>query len=168
MGGVSPPRPLAAGDDREDFDCGRDSLNAWFRRHAWRNHAAGMSRVSVICDTKTGAVAGYVALSTGSIGRGAMPGRDRRNAPDPIPVVLLGQLAVDRRWQGRGCARSLLAYALRTALAASDSIGAFGLVTHPVDDGARAFYRRRGFADLPGDPQGAMIVRMKDLRASGF
>lgn len=168
MGGVTPPRPLEAGDDRERFDCGKDSLNAWFRRHAWRNHAAGMSRVSVIRDAGTGEVAGFAALSAGAIRRGAMPRRDQRNAPDPVPVILLGQLAVDRRWQGRGHARSLLAYALRTALAASHSVGSFGVITHPVDETARSFYRRWGFEDLPGDEAGTMIVRMKDLEANGF
>ena len=66
MGVVSPPRPLEASDDREGFDCGRDALNAWLRRHALANHAAGHSRVSVICDAESGTVAGYVALSTGS------------------------------------------------------------------------------------------------------
>lgn len=168
MGGVTPPRPLEPGDDRARFDCGRDSLDAWFRRHAWRNHAAGHSRVSVICDTETGEVAGFVALSTGAIRRGAMPKRDQRNAPDPVPVILLGQLAVDRRWRGRGHARSLLAYALRAALAASRSVGAFGVITHPLDEAARNFYRRWGLEDLPGDEGGTMIVRMKDLEASGF
>ncbi len=165
---MSQPRPLEAGDAREAFDCGRDSLNAWFRRHAWRNHAAGHSRVNVICDRETGAIIGYVALSTGSIRRGAMVRRDQRNSPDPVPVILLGQLAVDRRWQGRGHARALLEFALRTALTASRRVGSFGVITHPIDASARGFYLRWGFTDLPGDTHGTMIVRMKDLAASGF
>ena len=167
MGGVTPPRQIAAGDDRSAFDCGRESLNAWFRRHALANHTAGMSRVSVICDGSAGTVVGYAALSAASIRREAVTSRDRRNSPDPIPVILLGQLAVDRRWQGQGHARSLLTFALRTALAASRSIGSFGVITHPVDDTARSFYQRWGFDALPG-AEGTMIVRMKDLEASGF
>jgi GNAT superfamily N-acetyltransferase len=168
MGSVTPPRPLEAGDDRESFDCGKDSLNTWLRRHAWRNHVAGMSRVSVICDAEAGALAGLVALSTGSIRRGAVAKRDQRNASDPIPVILLGQLAVDRRWQGQGHARSLLGYALRAALAASQSIGAFAVIAHPVDDNARAFYRRWGFADLPDGSGSTMVVRVKDIAAAGY
>lgn len=168
MGAVAPPRPLESGDNREAFDCGRDSLNAWFRRHAWSNHAAGHSRVNVVCDAESAAIAGYVALSTGSIRRGAMAKRDQRNSPDPVPVVLLGQLAVDRRYQGQGHARALLGFALRTALAASRRVGSFGVITHPVDDAARGFYLRWGFTDLPGDTHGTMIVRMKDLAESGF
>lgn len=168
MGGVTPPRPLEAGDAREGFDCGHDSLNAWFHRHAWRNHAAGHSRVNVVCDSESGAIIGYVALSTGSIRREAIAKRDRRNSPDPVPVILLGQLTVDRRHQGQGHARALLGFALRTALALSRSVGSFAVITHPVDDTARGFYLRWGFTDLPGDARGTMIVRMKDLAASGF
>ena len=47
---VTPPRPLAESDDRSQFDCGRESLNLWFRRHAWSNQASGVSRVNVITD----------------------------------------------------------------------------------------------------------------------
>ena len=73
----------------------------------------------------------------------------QRNKPDPVPVTLLGQLAVDRAHQGRGHARSLLRFALATALRASRDIGSFGVITHPLDDGVRAFYARWGFEDLP-------------------
>jgi len=88
--------------------------------------------------------------------------------PDPVPVTLLGQLAVDRLHQGRGHARSLLSFALATALRASRDVGSFGVITHPLDEGVRAFYARWGFEDLPFDSQRAMIVRMADLEKSGF
>jgi GNAT superfamily N-acetyltransferase len=90
----------------------------------------------------------------------------QRNRPDPVPVTLLGQLAVDCHDQGQGHARSLLLFALRTALEASVLIGSTGIITHPLDDSVRAFYKRWGFQDLPFDPRRAMIVRMADLRAS--
>jgi GNAT superfamily N-acetyltransferase len=165
---VTPPRPLAETDDRSRFDCGRDSLNGWFLRHAWHNHAAGISRTSVICDSSSGLIAGYVTLSAAQIERAFLAKAHQRNKPDPVPVTLLGQLAVDRAHQGRGHARSLLYFALATALRASRDIGSFGVVTHPLDDTVRAFYGRWGFADLPFDPQRAMIVRMVDLAKSGF
>ena len=168
MAGLIPPRPLAAEDDRDAFDCGRDSLNQWFRRHAWRNQQAGMSRTSVICDAATGIVAGYVWLSAAQIERGYLPRSAQRNRPDPIPAILLGQLAVDRRYQGRGCAKSLLMFALKTAVLLSREIGCFGVVTHPIDDLVRDFYRRIGFEDLPFDPARSMVVRILDLEANGF
>ncbi|MBF0168824.1 MAG: GNAT family N-acetyltransferase [Alphaproteobacteria bacterium] len=88
--------------------------------------------------------------------------------PEAIPVILLAQLAVDRRFQGRGFARQLLFYALKTCFALSKNIGCFGVITHPLDEELRAFYHRFGFVDLPGDPHRAMIVRMTDLEQSGF
>jgi len=168
VAGITPPRPLAETDDRDRFDCGRESLNHWFRRHALTNHAAGISRTNVICDAATAEIIGYITLSAAQIERAFLPKSRQRNMPDPVPVTLLGQLAIHKNHQGRGHARSLLLFALRTALRASREIGSFGVITHPIDDQARAFYRRWGFADLPFDPRRAMIVRMVDLERSGI
>jgi GNAT superfamily N-acetyltransferase len=85
-----------------------------------------------------------------------------------VPATLLGQLAIHKEHQGRGHARSLLLFALRTALRASRDVGSFGVFTHPLDDSARRFYARWGFRDLPFDPRRAMIVRMVDLERSGL
>jgi GNAT superfamily N-acetyltransferase len=83
-----------------------------------------------------------------------------------VPATLLGQLAVDKAFQGQGHAASLLLFALRTALFVSDKIGSMGVLTHPLDEGVRGFYARWGFQDLPFDPRRAMFVRMVDLRRS--
>jgi GNAT superfamily N-acetyltransferase len=168
MAEITPPRPLAETDDRSDFDCGRESMNQWFRRHAWANHAAGLSRANVICDAATGQIVGYVTLSAGQIERAALSKPLQRHKPDPVPATLLGQLAIRKDYQGKGCARSLLLFALRTALKASHHVGSFGVFTHPLDDAARSFYARWGFVDLPYDPRRAMIVRMVDLEQSGL
>jgi GNAT superfamily N-acetyltransferase len=168
MAEVTPPRPLAEDDERGLFDCGRDALNAWFRRHAWHNHAAGISRTSVICDAATGSIVGYVTLSAAQIEREFLAKAHQRNKPDPIPVTLLGQLAIDRDYQRQGHARSLLGFALAVALRASREVGSFGVVTHPLDEEVRAFYRRWGFQDVPFDPRRSMIARMIDLEKSGF
>jgi len=168
VAGLTPPRPLAASDDREAFDCGRESLNQWFRRHAWRNQESGVSRTSIVCDTVAGAVVGYVSLSAAQIEREYLPKATQRNRPSPLPVILLGQLAVDRQQQGKGYARSLMLFALTTVVRLWQDIGCFGVLTHPLDDEVRAFYRRFGFEDLPFDPNHSMIVRMIDLERSGF
>ncbi len=168
MAGLTPPRPLTASDDREAFDCGRDSLNQWFRRHAWRNQEGGASRTSVVCDSTTEAIVGYVSLSAAQIEREYLPKAAQRNRPTPIPVILLGQLAVDRRHRGKGYARSLMLFALTTAVRLSRDIGCFGVLTHPLDDEVRAFYRRFGFEELLFDPNHSMIVRMVDLERNGF
>ena len=168
MAGLTPPRPLAETDDRQNFDCGRAALNEWFRRHAWRNHHTGASRVSVVCDPVSGALVGYVSLSAAQIGRAYLPKSAQRNRPDPLPALLLGQLAVDLRYQRRGVARSLMYFALNTAARYAREIGCFCVITHPIDDDMRAFYRSFGFADLPFDPRRSMAVRIVDLYANGF
>jgi GNAT superfamily N-acetyltransferase len=88
------------------------------------------------------------------------------NCPDPLPVTLVGQLAVDKNYQGRRHAVSLLVLALKTALRAADMVGSVGVITHPLDDTVRSFYAKWGFADLPFDPRRAMMVRMVDLQRS--
>lgn len=168
MAEVTPPRPLAEGDERGHFDCGRDSLNAWFSRHAWHNHASGISRTSVICEAGTGLIVGYVTLSAAQIERAFLAKTHQRNKPNPVPATLLGQLAVHRTCQGQGHARSLLLFALTTALRASREVGSFGVLTHPLDEPVRAFYRRWGFEDVPFDPNRSMIVRMVELERNGF
>ena len=112
------PRPLLETDERNHFDCERDSLNGWFRRHAWHNHVAGISRISVICDSGSGLIVGYVTLSAAQIEREFLAKPQRRNKPDPVPATLLGQLAVDKRYQRQGYARSLLHFALNGRTAA--------------------------------------------------
>jgi len=168
MEGLSDPRPLAETDNRERFDCGRASLNEWFKRHAWRNHRDGISRVTVVTHLPSSAVAGFVTLSAGSIERSWLPKADQRNRPDPIPVILLGQLAVDLNFQGQGCARFLLQFALRTAVRSSSEIGSFALVLHPLDDRLVGYYRGFGFEPLPSTPSPVMALRIRDLIASGF
>jgi len=168
MAGLTPPRPLAAGDDRSEFDCGRDSLNHWFRRHAWRNQESGVSRTTIVCDTGANLIVGYVSLSVAQIERAYLPRSAQRNQPDPVPAILLGQLAVDRRFQGKGYARSLLFYALTTAVRLSREVGCFCVLTHPLDDAVRDFYARFGFSTLEFDPQRSMTVRIKDLEKAGF
>jgi GNAT superfamily N-acetyltransferase len=153
-------------DDRSLFDCGRDSMNLWFRRHGWTNHAVGVSRVNVICDAATAEIVGYVTLSAAQIERSSLPKSRQRNKPDPLPATLLGQLAVHKDHQGKGYASSLLLFALRTSLRASRDVASWGVLTHPLDDSVRGFYARHGFQDLPFDPHRAMILRMADIERS--
>jgi predicted N-acetyltransferase YhbS len=168
MGGLTAPASLSTEHGREAFDCERKSLNHWFQRHAWANHQANVSRVSVVCDQMSGAIAGYVALSSSEIRRELLPKPVQRNKPASIPILLLGQLAVDRNYRGRGIAASLLAFTFRTAIQISKDVGCFGVVVHPLDDEARAFYARFDFKDLSADPKRSMIARTVDLDLAGF
>ena len=81
---ITVSRALTNDDDRAHFDCGRESLNAWFQRHAWHNHVSGISRINVIGDTGTGRIVGYVTLSAAQIERAFLAQSHQRNKPDPI------------------------------------------------------------------------------------
>ena len=122
----------------------------------------------MICDAASAEIIGFVTLSAAQIERAFLPKPHQRNKPDPVPATLLGQLAIHKNHHGKGYARPLLKFALRTALRASRDIGSFGVITHPIDDQVRAFYAKWGFQDLPFDPRRAMIVRMVDLETSGI
>ena len=161
---ATPPRPLKEDDDRALFDCGRESINGWFRRYGWSSHANDFTRVSVIADPAMGRIVGYVTLSAAQVERAFSPKPRQRNRPDPVPALLLGQLAVDKDFQGQGHASDLMAYALRAALRASEIVGGMGVITHPLDETMRGFYAGWGFQDLPFDPRRAMIVRMVEVR----
>lgn len=164
--GISKPRPLAKTDKRIEFDCGRESLNRWFHHHAWKNQQTGSSRTNIVCDTDSGKIVGYVSLSSTQIERAFLLKKHQRNMPDPVPAILLGQLAVDKRYQGLGIARSLLFFAFTTAFEVSKHIGCALLITQPLDDEVRKFYRQFGLIDTPFDPNQSMCIRLVDLQVS--
>lgn len=98
MARLNPPRPLAEGDELESFDCGRESMNLWLRRHARRNQLHNISRTTVFTERETGVMVGYVTLAAGQIEREFLPKRVRRDRPAALPVLLLGQLVVYARF----------------------------------------------------------------------
>ena len=123
---------------------------------------SGASRTFVVCDDQR--VVAYYALASGAVDVAAAPGRFRRNMPDPVPVVVLARLAVDR-WQGRGLGRGLLRDAGLRVMQAADTIGIRGLLAHALSADAQRFYLQVGFEPSPLDPMTVMIT-LTDLRAS--
>ncbi|WP_017172838.1 GNAT family N-acetyltransferase [Xanthomonas phaseoli] len=160
---VSAPEPLAAHHDIEAFDSGVDSLDQWLKRRALKNQATGASRTFVACDD--GSVVAYYALASSGVTVDAAPGRFRRNMPDPIPVVVLGRLAVDQSQQGRGLGRALVKDAGQRIVQAADTIGIRGVLVHALSADAKAFYERIGFEPSPLDPM-MLLVTLDDLKAS--
>ncbi len=158
---LSAPEPLTAGHRIADFESGEGSLDDWLRRRAQANQVSGASRTYVVCDGQN--VVGYYALASGAIAVSAVPGRFRRNMPDPIPVAVLARLAVDLRHQGRGLGRALFRDAARRVSRAADSIGIRGIVVHAVSEGARRFYVALGFDACPSEPM-TLVVTLADLR----
>lgn len=160
---ISRPEPLADYHEVEQFDCGRPSLNTWLKRRALANQASGASRTFVSCDLHR--VVAYYALASSAVAAEGATGRLRRNMPDPIPVVVLGRLAIDCSFQGQGLGRALLQDAGLRVLHASREVGIRGLLVHALDDHAKTFYKHLGFDPSPLDPM-TMMITLADLRAS--
>lgn len=148
---LSPPELL--GDDHllDGFSCGKPALDDWLLRRARRNNAFGASRTYVVADEGR-VVAGYYSLSSGAVATADAPGALRRNMPDPIPMVLLGRLAVDRHRQGQGIGPGMLRDAIHRTARAARILGIRGIVVHAIDEEARAFYRSKGFIPSPSQP----------------
>lgn len=158
------PRPIAEGDLVTGFDSGEPSLDRYLSERALANHVAGFARCYVSTDGD-GRVLGYYTLSAVAVEHAQLPGRARRNAPDPVPAVLLGRLAVTAAAQGSGLGRLLVRDALLSTLAAADRIGVRLLLVHALHERAASFYRSLGFAPSPTDPL-HLYVLLADLRAS--
>lgn len=156
------PEPLS-NHKVETFDSGIASLDHWLKRRAARNQVSGASRTYVVCDDD--AVAGYYALASGAVATLAAPGKFRRNMPEPIPVVMLGRLAVASAYQGQGLGRALFQDAALRVIHAADSIGIRGMLVHAVSEDAKAFYIKLGLDVSPLEPM-TLMATMADLRAA--
>lgn len=159
------PRPIAPTDETSGFDSGEATLDSYLRERALANHVSGYARCYVSVDSDATTVLGYYTLSAVAIERAGLPGRARRNAPDPIPAVLLGRLAVDRRVQGAGLGRFLVRDAILSTLQAAHRIGVRLLIVHALHDDAARFYRSLGFERSPTDPLHLYLL-LSDARAS--
>ncbi|MDQ6436056.1 GNAT family N-acetyltransferase [Mesorhizobium sp. LHD-90] len=156
----SAPAPLAEAHDLETFSSGTESLDQWLRRRAWTNQLGGASRTYVLTDDER--VIGYYCLSSGALALAVAPGSFRRNMPDPIPMAILGRLAVDRHWQGKGIGTALLQDAVLRAGQAAEILGIRGLLVHAISEEARAFYLRYGFSSLQGNPL-TLVLSLKGM-----
>lgn len=160
---LSVPEPLGAHHDAEAFGSGVESLDAWLKRRALKNQLTGASRTFVVCEGRR--VMAYYALASSAIAVQEASGRFRRNMPDPIPVVVLGRLAVDRSIQGKGVGRALVRDAGHRVIQAADAIGIRGLVVHALSADARAFYIKVGFDPSPLDSSTLMIT-LADVKSA--
>ena len=156
------PRPIAAGDVVGDFQCGEDQLDSWLRARARSNEHSGASR-TMVSVTRTGRVAGYYCLSSSSVVREDAPSPLARQQPDPIPVVLLGRLAVDREFAGRGVGASLLQHATIRAIEAAETIGIRAILVHATTEHAVPFYERFGFTRFPAQER-TLVLLLSDVR----
>jgi GNAT superfamily N-acetyltransferase len=134
---LSAPVPLTADHDLAGFDCGIPVLNDWLIQRALKNESR-FSRTYVVLSGNR--VAAYFCISAGSVERAAAPSKLRRNAPDAVPVSIIGRLAVDKSYAGRGLGADILADALRRIAVASQSIGIGAVLVQAKDEEAKRFY----------------------------
>lgn len=159
---IRAPEKLSAEHDLSTFDSGDPALNQWLLGRALDNEAKGASRTYVICSGKR--VVGFYALAVGAIAHANAPGRMKRNMPDPLPVMLLGQLAVDRAFHGRGLGTALLRDAILRTIQAAEIAGIRAILVHAISEEAKRFYTARGFIMSPLDPLVLMITVAEALK----
>jgi predicted N-acetyltransferase YhbS len=120
-----------------------------------KNQSSGASRTFVICQDNQ--VVGYYALASGSVERMASPKSIARNMPEPIPVMVLGRLAIDARMQGQRLGSALLKDALLRTLSVSKNVGIRAILVHAISEDAKRFYVGYGFQVSPIDPMTLML-----------
>ncbi len=162
MGKITAPQPLSEKHVIEGFDCGNGFLNDWLIKYAMANSRANASKTFVVCVNQE--VIGYYSLAMGSVDYEEATLRIKKGlARHPIPVVVLGRLAVDIRYQKKRLGISLLKDALLRALTVSEHIGARAVFVNAKDDNAKEFYEKHGFCSLPSDSLKLMIL-IKDIK----
>ncbi len=144
-----------------DFDSGESSLDEWLKKRALKNHASGASRCFVVCIDKK--VVGYYSLSAGAICHESAPKNMRRNMPDPLPVLLLGRLAIDKNHHNKGLGSALLRDAMIRVVGVASDTGVFAILVHALSEQAKRYYMSRGFVESPLQPM-TLIMTLETLR----
>ncbi len=155
-GTLTPPEPIASDHNLAEFDSGEPALDEWLRKRALKNSAGGASRCFVLGADKI--VIGYYSLSAGAIGHETAPKPMRRNMPDPLPALLLGRLAVHRKYHNQGLGSGLLRDAMLRSINIARDAGVFAILVHALHDPARQFYLSRGFVQSPLQPMTLMMT----------
>jgi GNAT superfamily N-acetyltransferase len=163
--GVTAPAPLQPSHDTASFSTGRhETLDEWLKRRALASEGLS-ARTYVICDANAAQrVVGYYAISTAMERRTALPNAKlRRGMPEQVPLLLIGRLALDASWQGKGLGSALSGDALRRCVAASEIVGARGVAAHAIDDAEAQFYLRHGFVRTSLGPR-TVLIPMDSIR----
>jgi GNAT superfamily N-acetyltransferase len=156
IGELSAPEKLNQGHDLAQFACGEPELDGWLKRRAVPNEESGASRTYVVCMGRQ--VVGYYALAAGAVAHTDAPGRVKRNMPNPIPVMVIGRLAIDLKFQGRGIGSALLKDAVLRTVQAAEIAGIRAILVHAINDSAKRFYEKLGFTGSPTNPMTLMIT----------
>ncbi len=162
---LAAPEPLQSHHELTDFCSGVDSLDSWLKQRAGKNQVSGASRTFVLCEQGSNKVLGYYALASSAVAAELATGKLRRNMPDPVPVVVLGRLAIDESLHGQGIGRALVRDACLRIVSAAEVIGIRGVLVHALSSEAAAFYRRVGFEPSPLAPM-TLMTTLSDIKAA--
>ncbi|MCU4175750.1 GNAT family N-acetyltransferase [Carboxylicivirga sp. N1Y90] len=157
--------PLDSKHNRDDFSCGKDLLDNYFWKQAKQDVKRKLSACFVLVDKATEKITGYYTLSSNSISNDLIPDSFKKKLPksySSIPTILLGRLAIDKNFQGKGIGKILLIDSLKRCFDTSDSIGAFAVIVDPLDKDAERYYYKYGFIKLPDS--GKMFLSMKTIK----
>lgn len=157
---LTPPVPITASHDPSQFSSGVHSLDEWLQRRALRNERNAASRTYVVCAGTR--VVGYYCLAAGAVALSEAPKKLTRKLPDPIPVMVLGRLAIDQAWQNRGIGKALLLDAVRRSAQAARVAGISALLVHALSEEAKRFYISQGFLQSPVQPM-TLYLRLADI-----
>jgi GNAT superfamily N-acetyltransferase len=161
---ISGPEPLTATHLLDELSCGKPSLDRWLKTRALSNQEKGFTAVIVVHEASR--VIGYYGLAPTAIVPARLPRSIRSGQPpDPVPCLLLGQLATDQNWIGKGIGSGLLKHALQRCVTAASLIGGRALIVNAVDFEAAGFWRRRGFIASKDDPL-ILLRSIADIAAS--
>jgi GNAT superfamily N-acetyltransferase len=138
--------------DRSQFDCGEPTLDEWLRRYAGQNRRRDTAATWVIADAND-RVAAYASIAMTGIDRSAAPTGLAKQAPDPVPALLLGRLAVDRHHSGRGVGTALVAHVLATAVELNTHAAARAVVVNAINPNARRWWEHLGFQPFEPDEE---------------
>lgn len=158
---VSPPTPISTAHEVVSFDSNEPSLDEWLKKRAFKNQASGASRCFVVCNGNI--VIGYYTLSAGAISRESVSKAMRRNMPDPLPILLLGRLAIDKQYHNTGLGSALLRDAMLRAVSVAGDAGIFAILVHALSEQAKRFYMLRGFVESPLQPM-TLIMTIETIR----
>jgi GNAT superfamily N-acetyltransferase len=160
---LTSPQPINEQHQIGSFDSGVPTLDDWLRRRARANQASGASRTYIVCEEQR--VVAYYALASGAVAIETASARLRRNMPDPVPVAVLGRLAVERSFQKHGLGRALVRDAATRVVQAADLIGIRGILLHAISPEAKAFYLALGFEASPLEPV-TLMATLADIQAT--
>ena len=168
---VNPPfhEPLAAHHDRQGFDCGEASLNAFLQQRARQNAERNLGVTHVAVPQPGEAqILGYYTLLVRSVAREEFAGA-KKLPPGEIGVVLLARLAVSQSAQGQGLGTQMLLRAMRQTERSARDLGIYALVVHALNERAKAWYVGLdfGFETLLDDPL-HLCLSLQKIRQLGI